>query len=207
MSKGISRCRNDEALIPEQIVFDLLLPDLLKEGALYKVTGEGIVRKAVYGREEISMRHDTYPAAYLAEILNSAKTVAILGASSDNRRPSYWIGGFLLGKGYRVFPINPKYAGQTILGQPVYARLADVPVAIDIVDVFRRPDQFGMVVEETLKLPELPSAIWGQLGVRDDKAARRAEAAGIKVVMNRGLVTEYPLVYELQHTRLPRSAA
>lgn len=153
------------------------------------------------------MRHDSYPAAYLAEILHSAKTVAILGAPVDNRRPSHWITGFLLGKGYRVFPVNPKYAGQTMLGQPVYARLIDIPVDIDIVDVFRRADQFGAVVEEVLRLPELPRAIWGQLGVRDDEAASRAEAAGVRVVMDRALVSEYPLVYELQHASRPRSAA
>ncbi|ATN33934.1 CoA-binding protein [Rhizobium sp. ACO-34A] len=153
------------------------------------------------------MRHDSYPEAYLAEILHSAKTVAIVGASVDTRRPSHWIAGFLLGKGYRVFPVNPKYAGQIMLGQPVYAKLADIPVDMDVVDVFRRADQFAAVVEEILRLPELPRAIWGQLGVRDDAAASRAESAGIRVVMDRALVSEYPLVYELQHASRPRSAA
>lgn len=153
------------------------------------------------------MRHDAYPAAYLAEILHTAKTVAIVGASVDNRRPSHWIAGFLLGKGYRVFPVNPKYAGRTMLGQSIHARLADIPVDIDIVDVFRRADEFGAVVEEVLRLPNLPKAIWGQLGVRDDEAASHAESAGIRVVMDRALVSEYPLVYELQHTQQPRSAA
>ncbi|PZU87155.1 MAG: CoA-binding protein [Shinella sp.] len=153
------------------------------------------------------MEHDFYPAAYLAEILHSATTIVVLGASVDKRRPSHWIAGFLLGKGYRVFPVNPKYAGQNILGQPVYARLIDIPVNIDIVDVFRRADQFGEVVDEILKLPELPKVIWGQLGVRDDEAASRAEAAGVRIVMDRALVSEYPLVHELQHTPRPRSAA
>ncbi len=153
------------------------------------------------------MTHVSYPAAYLADILHSAKNIAIVGASTRDDRPSHWIAGFLLGKGYRVFPVNPNHAGETILGQRVYGRLADIPVDIDIVDVFRRADQFAAVVDEVLRLPNLPRAIWGQLGVRDDEAAARAQAAGIKVVMDHALVTEYPLVYELAHAPQSRPAA
>lgn len=145
------------------------------------------------------MMHDTYSQAYLAEILVTARTIAVVGASVRDNRPSHWVTGFLLGKGYHVFPVNPEHAGERILGRPVYARLADIPEQIDIVDVFRRADKFSEVVDEVLRLPTFPKAIWGQLSVRDDAAAARAEAAGIKLVMDRSLVTEYPLVYELSH--------
>ncbi|MBA3039612.1 MAG: CoA-binding protein [Alphaproteobacteria bacterium] len=145
------------------------------------------------------MMHDTYSDAYLAGILGSARTIAIVGASLKDNRPSHWVTGFLLGKGYHVFPVNPEHAGEKILGQTIYARLANIPEPVDLVDVFRRSEHFAEVVDEVLHLPDLPMAIWGQLGVRDDAAAARAEAAGIKVVMDRALVTEYPLVYELTH--------
>lgn len=145
------------------------------------------------------MMHDTYSDAYLAGILGSAHTIAIVGASVRDNRPSHWVTGFLLGKGYHVFPVNPQHGGEKILGQTVYSSLADIPERIDLVDVFRRSEHLSRVVDDVLRLPDLPMAIWGQLGVRDDAAALRAEAAGIKVVMDRALVTEYPLVYELTH--------
>ena len=153
------------------------------------------------------MMHDTYSDAYLAEILGKARTIAVVGASVRDNRPSHWVTGFLLGKGYHVFPVNPQHRGERILDQPVFARLADIPEPIDIVDVFRHADDFGEVVDEVLRLPTLPRAIWGQLSVRDDTAAARAEAAGIKVVMDRALVTEYPLVYELSHPAAQPTAA
>lgn len=145
------------------------------------------------------MMHDTYSDAYLAGILRSAHTIAIVGASVRDNRPSHWVTGFLLGKGYHVFPVNPQHGGEKILGQTVYSSLADIPERIDLVDVFRRSEHLSRVVDDVLRLPDLPMAIWGQLGVRDDAAALRAEAAGLKVVMDRALVTEYPLVYELTH--------
>ncbi|MGL3608891.1 CoA-binding protein [Rhizobium sp. G187] len=145
------------------------------------------------------MMHDHYANAYLAEILSKAHNVAIVGASTNDRRPSQWIAGFLLGKGYHVFPVNPLHAGETILGRTVYASLADIPEPIDLVDVFRRSEYLDSVVDEVLAMTPRPAAIWTQLGVRDDKAAARAEAAGISVVMNRALVSEYPLVYEATH--------
>ncbi len=152
------------------------------------------------------MNHDTYLNSYLAEILKNARNVAVVGASTSDQRPSHWISGFLLGKGYRVFPVNPAHAGETILGQRVYATLADIPEPIDVVDVFRRSEHLDRIVDEVLALTPQPAAIWCQLGVRNDEAARRAEAAGIKVVMNRALVSEYPLVYELTHAPRPGPA-
>ena len=121
--------------------------------------------------EEAAMNHDHYADSYIRHILKSVHTIAVLGASPHDGRPSHGVMGFLLGKGYHVFPVNPEHAGERILGQPVYASLADIPEPIDIVDVFRRADGFEKVVDEVLQLPTLPKAIWGQLCVRDDAAA------------------------------------
>ncbi|QEE47379.1 CoA-binding protein [Rhizobium sp. WL3] len=145
------------------------------------------------------MNHDTYPNSYLADILATAKNVAVIGASTDDKRPSHWISGFLLGKGYHVFPVNPLHSGELILGQRVYGSLADIPEPIHLVDVFRRSEHLDGIVAEVVAMSPRPAAIWCQLGIRDDAAAARAEAAGIKVVMNRALVSEYPLVYERMH--------
>lgn len=145
------------------------------------------------------MDHNSYSDAFLRKVLQQTKTVALVGASARDDRPSHWVLGFLLGKRYTVFPVNPLIAGETILGRQVYASLRDIPEPIDLVDVFRKSNDFAEVVDEALALPVLPKAIWGQLGVRDDAAAARAEAAGIEVVMNRALVAEYPLVYEATH--------
>lgn len=145
------------------------------------------------------MQHDRYDNSYLAGILGAARTIAVVGASTNDRRPSHWIAGFLLGKGYHVYPVNPLHAGETILGQRVYASLADIPEPIDLVDVFRRTEYLEAIVDDVLALSPRPAAIWTQLGIRDDSAAARAEANGIKVVMNRALVAEYPLVYEALH--------
>ena len=140
------------------------------------------------------MNHDRYPDSYIRNILSSVHTIAVLGASPNDGRPSHGVMGFLLGKGYHVIPVNPGHAGKTILGQTVYARLEDIPEAIDMVDVFRAASQFDAVVDEVLALARRPKVLWGQFTVRDDKAAARAEAAGIQVVMDRCPVTEYPVM-------------
>ncbi|BCH17259.1 MULTISPECIES: CoA-binding protein [unclassified Mesorhizobium] len=137
------------------------------------------------------MNHDAYDNAYIAGILNAVKTIAMVGASANDVRPSYFVLKYLLGKGFSVFPINPGQAGKEILGRMTYARLADVPEPIDMVDVFRGSAAVPGVVDEVLRLDPLPKVIWMQLGVRHDEAAARAEAAGIKVVMNRCPKIEY----------------
>jgi len=137
------------------------------------------------------MNHDAYDNAYIAGILNSVKTIAMVGASANDVRPSYFVLKYLLGKGFSVFPINPGQAGKEILGRMTYARLADVPEPIDMVDVFRGSAAVPGVVDEVLRLDPLPKVVWMQLGVRHDEAAARAEAAGIKVVMNRCPKIEY----------------
>src|SRR5690606_25343862 len=140
------------------------------------------------------MNHDHYPDSYIRNILRNVHTIAVVGASPNDARPSHGVMGFLLGKGYSVLPVNPGHAGSTILGQRVYARLADIEEPIDMVDVFRAPHLFAAVVDEVLALTPQPLAIWGQFGVRDDAAAAKAEAAGILMVMDRCPVTEYPLL-------------
>lgn len=138
------------------------------------------------------MNHDRYDDDYLAGILRSVKTIALLGASPNPARPSNGVMGYLLARGYDVIPVNPGQAGKEIHGQKVYARLADIPREIDMVDVFRASQYLPDIVEEVLVLPSLPKVIWSQLGVRDDAAAAKAEAAGVRVVMNRCPAIEYP---------------
>jgi predicted CoA-binding protein len=137
------------------------------------------------------MNHDTYDNAYISGILNTARTIAIVGASTNEIRPSFFVVKYLIDKGYTVFPINPGQAGKELLGRTIYGRLADVPEPIDMVDIFRPSAYVPEVVDEALALDPLPKVIWMQLTVRHDEAAAKAEAAGIKVVMNRCPKIEY----------------
>ncbi|MBZ9904816.1 CoA-binding protein [Mesorhizobium sp. BR115XR7A] len=137
------------------------------------------------------MNHDSYDNTYIGGILNSVKSIAMVGASANDVRPSYFVLKYLLAKGFSVFPINPGQAGKEILGRMTYARLADIPGPIDMVDIFRNAAAVPGIVDEVLQLDPLPKVIWMQLGVRHDEAAARAEAAGIKVVMNRCPKIEY----------------
>lgn len=137
------------------------------------------------------MNHDSYDNTYIAGILNSVKTIAMVGASANDVRPSYFVLKYLLAKGFSVFPVNPGQAGKEILGRMTYARLADIPEPIDMVDIFRAATAVPGIIDEVLRLDPLPKVIWMQLGVRHDEAAARAEAAGIKVVMNRCPKIEY----------------
>lgn len=137
------------------------------------------------------MNHQTYSDAYIRGILDDVKTIAIVGASANNVRPSYFVQKYLIDKGYEVYPVNPGQAGKEILGRPCYATLADIPVAIDMVDIFRNSDAAGLVTDEALALEPKPKVIWMQLSVRNDEAAQRAEAAGLSVVMDRCPKIEY----------------
>ena len=137
------------------------------------------------------MDHDSYPDAYIRGILNSVKTIAVVGVSSNTVRPSYFVFKYLLERGYRMIPVNPGQAGRELLGQKIYAKLADIPEPIDMVDVFRASEHALGVVQEALALNPRPKVIWMQLTVRNDEAARLAEANGIKVVMNRCPKIEY----------------
>lgn len=137
------------------------------------------------------MNHDAYDDAYIAGILGSVKTVAVVGASANEIRPSFFVMKYLLHKGYSVFPVNPGHAGKEILGQMTYSRLADISEPIDMIDIFRASAAVPAIVEEALALEPLPKVIWMQLTVHSDEAATIAEAAGIKVVMNRCPKIEY----------------
>jgi uncharacterized protein len=137
------------------------------------------------------MDHDSYSDSYIRGILNSVKSIAMVGASERESRPSYFAFKYLLERGYTMIPVNPGKPGETILGRRVYARLADVPEPIDMVDIFRNSRFAPAVVEEALALKPRPQVIWMQLGVRSDAAAALAEANGLKVVMNRCPKIEY----------------
>jgi len=137
------------------------------------------------------MNHDSYPDTYIRGILNTVKTIAIVGASMSEVRPSYFAFKYLLERGFHVVPVNPGHAGKELLGQRIYARLADIPEPIDMVDIFRPAPYALGIVEEALKLAPRPQVIWMQLGIRNDEAAAIAEANGIKVVMNRCPKIEY----------------
>jgi uncharacterized protein len=110
------------------------------------------------------------------EILTSVRTIAVVGASPNPARPSNEVLGFLIGKGFETYPVNPRHAGGLIRGRKAFARLADVPVPIEMVDVFRNSAAAGGVVDEALDLDPLPRVIWMQLGVVDEEAAKRARA-------------------------------
>ncbi|HET7166222.1 MAG TPA: CoA-binding protein [Pseudolabrys sp.] len=137
------------------------------------------------------MNHDAYSDSYIRGILNTVKTIAMVGISPKENRPSYFAFKYLLERGYRMIPINPGQAGKTILGQKVYAKLSDIPDPIDMVDVFRGSEHVLPIVQEAVALKPKPQVIWMQLMVRNDEAAKLAEDAGVKVVMNRCPKIEY----------------
>lgn len=137
------------------------------------------------------MNHDSYSDTYIKGILDEVKTVAMIGASANNVRPSYFVLKYLLSKGYEVWPINPGQAGKEILGQTVYASLDDLPDVPDMIDIFRNSDAAGQIIDHVLQSGKLPKVIWMQLTVRHDEAAKRAEDAGIKIVMDRCPKIEY----------------
>ncbi|HVY58748.1 MAG TPA: CoA-binding protein [Xanthobacteraceae bacterium] len=131
------------------------------------------------------MDHDSYPDSYIRGILNTVKTIAMVGVSPKESRPSYFAFKYLMEHGYRMIPVNPGIAGKELLGQKVYAKLADIPEPVDMVDIFRASQYAVPIVEETLQMDPRPRVIWMQLGIRNDEAAALAEKAGLKVVMNR----------------------
>ncbi len=137
------------------------------------------------------MNHDNYPDSYIRGILNTVKTIAMVGISPKDNRPSYFAFKYLKERGYRMIPVNPGQEGKEILGEKVYAKLADIPVPVDMVDIFRGSRYAAGIVEEALALKPRPQVIWMQLTVRSDEAAAAAEAAGLKVVMNRCPKIEY----------------
>jgi predicted CoA-binding protein len=137
------------------------------------------------------MNHDSYPDELIRSVLKTAKTIAMVGVSANDSRPSYFAFKYLIGRGYRMIGVNPGLAGQTLLGAPIYASLAEIPEPVDMVDIFRNSEAAGPIVDEALKLDPAPKVIWMQLSVRNDEAAAKAEAKGLTVIMNRCPKIEY----------------
>jgi len=137
------------------------------------------------------MTHDNYDDSYIRGILNIVKTIAMVGASAKDNRPSYFAFKYLAERGYNMIPINPGLAGKELLGRKIYGRLSEVPEPIDMVDIFRASNYAVLIVQEALTLTPKPRVIWMQLTVRNDEAAALAEANGMKVVMNRCPKIEY----------------
>lgn len=129
------------------------------------------------------MNHDSYTDDYLRDVLSAAHRVAVVGLSSNWNRPSYFVAKYLQAKGYRILPVNPREAGKDILGEPVASSLEDLDAPADMVDIFRNSEAAGPITDEAIA--HGATSVWMQIGVRNDDAAARAEAAGLKVVMNR----------------------
>src|SRR5271155_1034874 len=137
------------------------------------------------------MNHDNYDDTYIRAILDGVKSIAMVGASPVNVRPSYFAFKYLAQRGYDMIPVNPGHVGKSLLGRPFVASLLDIDRPIDMVDIFRNSSHIMPAVDEALKITPLPKVIWMQLGARNDAAAEKAEAAGLKVVMNRCPKIEY----------------
>jgi predicted CoA-binding protein len=141
--------------------------------------------------DDSRMNHDAYDDDYIRQILNGVKSIAMVGASPVDVRPSYFAFKYLVQRGYDMIPVNPGHVGKSLLGRPFVASLGDIGRPIDMIDIFRSSAHIMPVVDEALQLSPLPKVIWMQLGARDDAAAAKAEAVGIRVVMNRCPKIEY----------------
>ncbi len=139
------------------------------------------------------MNHDRYSDDYIAGILNGVRTFAFIGASANTSRPSYFAMKYLIGKGYTVIPVNPGLAGQQLLGQTAVASMQDLAAPVEVIDIFRNSTVALDITREAIALKDKLGlkVVWMQLGVRNDEAAREAEAAGLQVVMNKCPKIEY----------------
>ena len=136
-----------------------------------------------------------YSDSHLRRILNRTRRIAVVGVSLNEVRPSYYVARYLSLKKFEVFPVNPAYAGQTVFGRKVHASLSDIGEAVDMVDIFRRPEHVPEVVDEALEaFPELQT-IWMQIGVSHEAAAEKARARGVDVIMNRCPKIEYQRLF------------
>ncbi len=135
------------------------------------------------------MNHDSYSDDYIREILHANRIIAIVGASANTVRPSYFVLKYLMDKAFEIIPVNPGMAGKDLLGARVYGALKDIPSPVDIVDIFRNSEAALEITNEAIEIGA--KVVWMQLGVRNDEAARLAEDAGLKVVMNRCPKIEY----------------
>ncbi len=137
----------------------------------------------------------TYSDDFLRTILRRTKTIAIVGISANEVRPSFYVARYLRLKGYRVIPVNPGLAGQELFGETVYAELSSIPDTVDMVDIFRKPDAVPAIVDVALaRWPELQT-VWMQIGVEHAEAAKLAEARGVDVIQNRCPKIEYQRLF------------
>jgi predicted CoA-binding protein len=127
----------------------------------------------------------------MTELLQRSHTIAVLGASNRTGRPAYYVPQYLARSGYEVLPVNPRHAGETLWDHPFVSRLSDLDKPIDIVNVFRRSVDIPAHLDDILAMNPLPGAVWFQLGIRNDEAARRLEAAGIEVIQDRCILIEH----------------
>ena len=134
-----------------------------------------------------------YSDALIARILRGVKTIAMVGASPNEVRPSFFAMKYLTEKGFKVIPVNPSAVGQEILGQKVYAKVSDLPAPVDMVDIFRNSDAAGPITDDVIANKDRLGVkiLWMQLGVINEDAAKRAEAAALTVIMNRCPKIEY----------------
>ncbi len=140
----------------------------------------------------MTVTSDHVPSASSSErlsILNKHKTIAMVGLSADPMRPSHFAAIYMQAEGYKIVPVNPRYAGQTILGETVYASLKDIPFPVDIVDVFRRPEECPALAEEAVQIGA--KVFWIQLGIESEEAGRIAKSAGLQFVQNRCVKIEH----------------
>lgn len=154
---------------------------------------ERLLSRTFVTQEIKHMNHDSYPDSYIASIMNTVRTFAFVGASPNTSRPSYFAMKYLIGKGYRVIPINPGHTGHELLGERFVGSLEDVTEPVDVVDIFRNATVALDITRSAIALKDKLAikAVWMQLGVRNGDAAREAEAAGLQVVMNRCPKIEY----------------
>ena len=124
-----------------------------------------------------------YPDWQIRRILRDTDVIAMVGASTNWNRPSYFAMKYLQVKGFRIIPVNPRAAGEELLGETVYASLKDIPDPVEMVDIFQRADRVPAVVDEAIEIGA--RIVWMQLTVRHDEAAKKAEAAGLTVIMDR----------------------
>ena len=136
------------------------------------------------------MNHDQYSDGYIRSILNTVKTIAVVGVSANTSRPSYFAFKYLLERGYRMIPVNPGLAGRELLGRRVCGNLAEIPEPVDMVDIFRRSEDTGPIIDEAIAIGA--KSIWLQLNIFNEEGTRKAEAAGLKVVVDRCPAIDMP---------------
>ena len=135
------------------------------------------------------MQHDSYADDYIRDILRDTHTIAMVGASTNWKRPSYFVMKYMQSKGFRVIPVNPGSAGEDLLGETVLASLSEISVPVDMVDIFRNSEAAGAITDEAVAIGA--KIVWMQFTVRNDAAAKRAEEAGLRVIMDRCPKVEY----------------